>query len=43
MRGITNIPTCMEASIIAAECLGYLLHRLMHSGWIPCMIFIIML
>lgn len=35
MRGITNIATCMVASIIAAECLGYLLHRLMHSGWIP--------
>jgi sterol desaturase/sphingolipid hydroxylase (fatty acid hydroxylase superfamily) len=35
MRGLTHIAVCLAASIIAAEFLGYLLHRLMHSGWIP--------
>lgn len=35
MRGMPNIAACVAASIIAAELLGYLLHRLMHSGWIP--------
>jgi hypothetical protein len=35
MRGMTHIAVCLAASIVAAELLGYLLHRLMHSGWIP--------
>ena len=35
MRGMTHIAVCVVASIVAAELLGYLLHRLMHSGRIP--------
>jgi sterol desaturase/sphingolipid hydroxylase (fatty acid hydroxylase superfamily) len=35
VHGITHIAGCIAASIIAGEMLGYLLHRLMHSGWIP--------
>jgi len=35
MHAITNIAGCIMASIVAAELLGYVLHRLMHSGWIP--------
>lgn len=35
MHAITQVAGCVAASIIAAELLGYLLHRLMHSGWIP--------
>lgn len=30
-----HIAGCVASSIIAGELLGYLLHRLMHSGWIP--------
>ena len=35
MRGMSHIAACVTASIVVAELLGYLLHRLMHSGWIP--------
>ena len=35
MPTIANIVRCIMASIVAAEFLGYVLHRLMHSGWIP--------
>jgi len=35
MRGLTHIAACVATSITIAEFLGYLLHRLMHSGWIP--------
>jgi sterol desaturase/sphingolipid hydroxylase (fatty acid hydroxylase superfamily) len=35
MRGMSHITACVAASIVVAELLGYLLHRLMHSGWIP--------
>jgi sterol desaturase/sphingolipid hydroxylase (fatty acid hydroxylase superfamily) len=35
MHRIANISVCVAASVAAAECLGYLLHRLMHSGWVP--------
>ena len=34
MFNITRILMCVALSIVAAEFLGYLLHRLMHSGWI---------
>src|SRR5713226_7795881 len=34
MREMTNIAACVVASSIFAELLGYLLHRLLHSGWI---------
>jgi len=35
MHAIANIAGCIMGSIVAAEFLGYVLHRLMHSGWIP--------
>lgn len=35
MHGLTHIAACVAVSTIVAELLGYLLHRLMHSGWIP--------
>ena len=35
MHAIANIASCMIASVVAAELLGYILHRLMHSDWIP--------
>jgi sterol desaturase/sphingolipid hydroxylase (fatty acid hydroxylase superfamily) len=35
MHGITHIAACVTVSIVAGEMLGYLLHRLMHSAWIP--------
>jgi sterol desaturase/sphingolipid hydroxylase (fatty acid hydroxylase superfamily) len=35
MRGLAHIAICVTASIAVAEFLGYLLHRLMHNGWIP--------
>lgn len=35
ITGISHVVALAVASIIAAEFLGYLLHRLMHSGWIP--------
>jgi sterol desaturase/sphingolipid hydroxylase (fatty acid hydroxylase superfamily) len=34
MRAITNIAVWVVASGIVAELLGYLLHRLLHCGWI---------
>ena len=34
MFNITRILMCVALSIVAAEFLGYVLHRLMHSGWI---------
>ena len=34
MREITNIAVWVVASGMVAELLGYLLHRLLHSGWI---------
>ena len=35
MHAITHIAACEVASIVAAEIMGYFLHRLMHNGWIP--------
>jgi len=35
MHGLIHLAVCVGASTIAAEFLGYLLHRLMHNGWIP--------
>lgn len=35
MRGMAHIAAWVAASIVIAELLGYLLHRLLHSGWIP--------
>ena len=35
MTRMSHIAACVAASIVVAELLGYLLHRLMHSGWIP--------
>jgi sterol desaturase/sphingolipid hydroxylase (fatty acid hydroxylase superfamily) len=34
MRGMAHITAWVAASIVVAELLGYLLHRLLHSGWI---------
>jgi sterol desaturase/sphingolipid hydroxylase (fatty acid hydroxylase superfamily) len=34
MHEMTHITACIAASIIVAELLGYILHRLLHSGWI---------
>ena len=35
MLWITHIAACVVRSIVVAELLGYLLHRLLHNGWIP--------
>jgi hypothetical protein len=35
MRTTAHIMTWLCASIATGELLGYLLHRLLHSGWIP--------
>ena len=35
MSSITHIAAWVAMSIVVAELLGYLLHRLLHSGWIP--------
>jgi sterol desaturase/sphingolipid hydroxylase (fatty acid hydroxylase superfamily) len=35
MDAMTHIAAWLAASVVVAELLGYLLHRLMHSGWIP--------
>ena len=35
MHAIRHFVVCAAASTVAAELSGYLLHRLMHSGWIP--------
>ena len=35
MHGLTQVAVRVATSIIVAEFLGYWLHRLMHSGWIP--------
>jgi sterol desaturase/sphingolipid hydroxylase (fatty acid hydroxylase superfamily) len=35
MLWITHIAAWVAMSIVIAELLGYLLHRLLHSGWIP--------
>jgi sterol desaturase/sphingolipid hydroxylase (fatty acid hydroxylase superfamily) len=35
MRGLAHVAACVAMSTMVAELLGYLLHRLMHNGWIP--------
>ena len=35
MHVLIHLAVCVGASTFAAEFLGYLLHRLMHNGWIP--------
>ena len=35
MADAIAIPACLLAAILFSELSGYLLHRLLHSGWIP--------
>ena len=35
MDAMMHIAAWVAASVVVAELLGYILHRLMHSGWIP--------
>ncbi|HET6181031.1 MAG TPA: sterol desaturase family protein [Candidatus Sulfotelmatobacter sp.] len=35
MHGIFHVAVWVGMSVVVAELLGYLLHRLLHTGWIP--------
>ena len=37
MRALTQALVWILGSVFAGELFGYLLHRLLHSGWIPCL------